>query len=73
MPKHPASKRWDATHRDKGNEYYKKYINDKLRVNLVLDNETAVAINKLYPEDISMPAKIKAILKTWIEQNTKPS
>ena len=74
MPKHPASKRWDATHRDKTKEYYEKYLSDKLRVNLVLDNETVEAINRLYPKEMSMPGKIKAILTAWLAtEDKKPS
>jgi len=74
MPKLPSERLWDLTHKDKLKEYNAKYLSDKLKITLVLEKETAEAINKLYPEEISMPAKIKAILQTWIaSENEKPS
>jgi len=66
MPKHPSEKLWDLTHKDKLKEYNAKYLRDKMRISLILDNETVEAINKLNPEDISLPAKIKAIIKDWV-------
>ncbi|MGB3205945.1 MAG: hypothetical protein WBB28_13225 [Crinalium sp.] len=66
MPKHSSEKLWDLTHKDKLKEYQAKYFSDKIRINLILDNETVEAINKLNSEDISLAGKVKAIIKDWI-------
>ena len=71
MPKHPSEKLWDLTHKDKLKEYHAKYLSDKVRISLILDNETVEAINQLNPGDISLPAKVKAIIKDWINIDRK--
>jgi hypothetical protein len=71
MPKHPSEKLWDLTHKDKLKEYNAKYLKGKVRLTLVLDEEIVEVINQLNPEDISLPAKIKAIIKDWINTDRK--
>ena len=71
MPKHPSEKLWDLTHKDKLKEYQAKYFTDKIRINLILDNETVDAINQLNPEDISLAAKVKAIIRDRINEDRK--
>ncbi len=71
MPKHPSEKLWDLTHKDKLKEYNAKYLKGKVRLTLVLDEEIVEAINQLNPEDISLPSKVKAIIREWINLERK--
>ncbi|NMF61779.1 hypothetical protein DP113_18115 [Brasilonema octagenarum UFV-E1] len=70
MPKHPSQKVWQKTHKDKIDQYQRKYLDNKVRICVVLDKELVGQIDRVKPSDQTYASWIKRISRDWLSQHT---
>ncbi len=70
MPKHCLQKLWQKAHKNKVNQYHKKYLKNKVRVDLVLDKGLVERIDKVKRPDENYASWIKRISQEWLNEHT---
>ena len=65
MKKPKTDKEWQERNPEKVKKYVEKYLENKKRVIVVLDNETLAKIDKVKPAEQKYSVWVKNLVKDW--------
>ncbi len=72
MPKRQTDKEWQERNPDKVRKYTQKYLEDKQRITVVLNNVTLGKIDKVKPAEQKYSTWLKNLVQEWEKTQNTP-
>ena len=72
MPKSEAAKRWQRNNRHKSEEYNRKFLADKKKISITLEQWVTDAIDKFKPPEQTYGAWARQLIESWVKSQDIP-